>query len=285
MTCRACRKVMGRVAMGNHIAREALATEAAFVPSAAYLTQHQQWDTRGPEIVRRSRAGDDAPRPDGWSSLDAALRAWVRVGSASLVASSSSYGSGGGGRTDHEPASMSRAGSVVPVERAIVAACSVGRVFDGGTDGLGALTLSALDVRFVVELCIAGRGEADASGRLATRLRVAPDRVTETQVAIVWREARRQMQAYLAARKLVPHAREQRERKAEDPMAHLPGHELEGIKEIASYLGVSEITAKRIIARAGDENPLRVVRYLGGVYASRADVDSWRSREAKESAA
>lgn len=283
VTCRACRKRMGRAALESPAARAALET---FVPGESYEVHRQQWDERGPEVVRRSIAGDDAPRPDGWPSLDAALRAWVRVCSASLVASSSSYGSGGG-RTDHEPAAMSRVASVVPVERAIELACADGRVFAGDAEGRGCLMLSSVDVRFVIELCIAGRGEADASGRLASRLRLNDSDVTERQVSIIWREARRSMQAYLAARKLIPRVRahETRSSQEDDTMAHLPGYELEGIKAIAAHMGVSEATVKRIIRRSPDQNPLRVADYMGGVYASRADVEAWRAREARVRAA
>jgi hypothetical protein len=96
------------------------------------------------------------------------------------------------------------------------------------------------------------------------------------------------MQAYLSTRKLIPQntSRDTATRSAKEaPMAHLPGYELEGIKEIASYLGVSETTAKRIIQRTPDANPLRVARYLGGVYASRAEIEAWRAREARLGAA
>jgi AraC-like DNA-binding protein len=181
---------------------------------------------------------------------------------------------------------MSRIASVVPVDRAIALACASGRAFAGDADGRGCLALSSADVRLVVELCIAGRGYADTSGRLASRLRLDDSGVTERHVSIIWREARRSMQAYLAARKLIPRVRAHETTSQEDDtMAHLPGYELEGIKEIASYLGVSEATVNRFITRDASSNPLRVVKYCNRWHASKAEIESWRSREMRRPAA
>lgn len=287
VTCRACVRLLDRETIGHRDAKPSNAIEP-FAPGPAVPVERQSWDDRGPAIVERSIAGDDGAEREGWRTLNGALAAWWAVSGSSLVASSSRPpSSGSGSRTDHMPAAIAHRTKVLPVERAIDAACAPGRSFTGDAEGKGALELDARACRFVVECYLAGRSAGDTAARLASAMRLADDAITAHQVGLVWRGVRAEVERALRERGLLrSRAREhtqQRESSSTEgePMAHLPGHELEGYKGIAAYLGVSETTVKRIIARAAAENPLRVARYLGGVYASKAEVDAWRTREAK----
>lgn len=286
VTCRACIRALDRATIGH---RDVKPENVSFEPGPAVPVERQTWDEHGREVARRSREGDDGSEREGWRTLNGALQAWWSVNGSSLIASSSRPPSDGGSssRHDHTPAAIAHRMKVLPVEIAITAACAPGRSFAGGEDGRGALTLDARACRFVIESYLATRSASDTAARLASALGLDVDAITAHQVGLVWRGVRAEVERDLAARGLLRvRAREHTQGAASsssgegEQMAHLPGHELEGYKGIAQYLGVSETTVKRIIARSSDDNPLRVARYLGSVYASKAEADAWRRREA-----
>jgi hypothetical protein len=204
----------------------------------------QAWDDRGTDIVARSRAGDDGPRREGWGSIDGALEAWWNIIGRSLIASSTSFGGAGGGG-DGTPAWADRRGRVVWVGVALARACAVGRHFDGDADGDGALDLSPGDCATIVGQYLAGQDDAT---RIAERL---GPRVTANQVGLVWREIKRSVSRDLEGRGLLPRRAENRDtREVKEARMALPaGYDVEGWKEIADELHLSESQARELDRR------------------------------------
>lgn len=288
VTCKGCLR----------LAAEAGAPPAPFVPSGPYTPPKGQsvLDALAAASVRRSIDGEGADRGT-YRSLDDALRAWFerrlrsRVRAAPVVEGAPDKGDGVKVPSSDRALVESHA-SVRHVESAICSACATPIVFAGGASGVGALSVPGTVARRVIILYLEGKSEpARIAERVAEWLGVSDDRVTAHQVGLVWRELRRRATAWLDARGLLARSIEggqsggEEAGRGETRMATLPGYELEGVKVIAAHVGCSETTVKRAIARGAGENPLPVVRYLGGVYASKSEVDAWQRREAKGNAA
>lgn len=60
-------------------------------------------------------------------------------------------------------------------------------------------------------------------------------------------------------------------------MAKIPGYDLEGVKDIAAYLDLSDGTVKRLMRRRA--RPLPTVKYLAFVLAKKSALDAWRDQE------
>lgn len=282
VTCRRCRAWLA--------AQEPTPAEP-FTPGAPVEVHAQEWDDRGPAIVYRSIAGDDGSELDGWRTLDAAFRAWHAVSVGSLVPSSSAERSGGGGSGDHTPGSIACRARVLPVEIAIVAACSAGVTFAGAADGRGSLYLAPGTCRTIVEAYVIDRWSAeDIAARVATALHLGDDGVTAHQVALVWRGVRVAVRADLERRGLIARARAihtpevaSSRRDKGDAMALPPGYDVETWRRIADATGLAESTCRKLAARA--EDPLPVRDYLGAAVARRAELSAWALRQVKIRAA
>lgn len=243
---------------------------------------------REAKLVSQSVAGDDGGGEEyRWRSLGAAMRQYARViddGTpirSSFRAESPVQGSSG----------TSRAGGrdeIVLVEVGIEKAFTTDRVFRG-------TVVTARQQRAVFEALEFGRVEITriAPGRKGTkkeRVGVTATEVAEVyfggaltahEVGMIVRDGRRRVRAHLESRGALPE-RQTSEARAKthaegDEMAKVPGYDLEGLKDIANHLDLSETTVKRLMAR--QTRPLPVVKYLSFILAKKSEVDTWRADE------
>lgn len=238
-------------------------------------------------MVMRSIAGEDEEGRFRWRSLDAAFAQYVRVIDDGTPMRSSFRDEmpvqGGTGNTR----STGRE-EVIAVEVALERAFTESRTYRD-------VTLSPADQRRIFELVRFGRVEPKriAPGRKGYITQRVPCSATEVaevvlggqltahEVGLLARSVDRIVGAHLEEKKeLRPRQRnEEREtsRLEGDEMAKFPGYDLEGVKEIAGYLELSETTVKRLMARR--TRPLPTKRYLSFTLAKKSDIDAWREAE------
>jgi hypothetical protein len=296
LTCKACRR----------LAAAGLAKALARPPEPFTPRPVVEYDggtsTLDEREERLAQGATDEPKRPPFRDLDHALRSWFRTRLASKIRVAPVIE---GERSDErqiDPGNDDRArmpnsdrgvieahASVHPVEHALDLAAAEGVRFAGGTDGTGAVHFNAEACRRIVVLYQDGRAPGEVAEAVSRALGdERGELVTTRQAGLAWREMRRRIGNLLDERGLLARAPESEQDQPEREgakMAHLPGYSLEGLKAIAGYLGIGQATVKRLIARSSKDNPLPVVKYLGGVYASQTDLDAWRSREAKRTAA
>lgn len=273
-----------------------------YTPAAA----QRDLDPVAERAIRYSITGDT---PDQWRDLGHALSQWSRPRLwHSGLRSNGTFGSGGGG--DSEKIPNPHLDALAPIASAIRAACLPGYERTGGERRVGSVRLDARDCVRIANGILGGPREPSISAQqISDDLNADPDRrargehvVTAQQVGRVWAHLRREIGRWLWDRGLL--VRRPRE-KAAGPLAHaraiaytdgrgqalseapvhLPGHDLEGSKEIEQYLGCSSSAVQRYAGRASAQNPLPITRYAGKLWASRAALDAWRARECRSSAA
>lgn len=173
---------------------------------------------------------------------------------------------------------------MVEIDIALERATAAVRVV-GGREVPGALQrsiyLARMEGRPIDAAIAPGR-----KGRIVRRASLSAEQVAERlgdgwtahQVGLVVRWVREAMWPALVEKGLLPAPREERAVVEEDVM-RVPGMDLEGWDEVATHLGVSARTARRLAS--ADVDPLPVHRVRGGttaVRASRAELDAWRAR-------
>lgn len=243
---------------------------------------------REAKLVTQSIAGDDEHGDRWrWRSLAAAFAQYVRVIDDGTPIRSSFRDEmpvqGGTGNTR----STGRE-EVIAVEVALDSAFGAPRTFRD-------VTLSPEEQLAIYKLVRFGRVEQKriAPGKKGTiRIRVPCSATDVAELEYGGRLTRHEIGIVVSAgnRAIAAHLEEKRElrprptsdarvttRAEGDEMAKVPGYELEGLKDIAQHLDLSETTVKRLMAR--QTRPLPVVKYLSFILAKKAEVDAWRADE------
>lgn len=284
VTCRVCQRRMRAMRRDEPVSDETYGVEVAVHRGRALLT------TQDRRAIERSRRGEENERPR-WGTLAAAWQQWARVvDDGAPVRSTSDPGRfgqamGAGGGTVRTPGGRD---DIVDFERALVRACVPLSV--------GPIEVGADLVRAIVEARAAGnRVWSPTMGRKAGTWRRVPqtyeaiaeslgDGWTKRHVTLVVRHVTREMTEDLVARGVLEARELRRGGRTEAAEMRIPGYDLESWKEIAAHMQTSVSTAQRAAASLG--LPVRTSS-TGRVYARRAEIDAWSSRQverAKESA-